>query len=355
MITINPKTRKTTIIKSIEELVPHMRWVSKDWKNFTPKMEEQLTNLLKQDKTYSGLNLLYNELKLIFGIRHGTYKHDHYVNVLGWSEDETTKFLGNKGKLFTKSVGGLTPGMADFWVRFHGMTREEAVIKVSNMQSKISKRGHGPTVNQKVSLNYYTSRGMSLEDSKVAQSNEQKKRRNNCTEYWTSRGYSEDQAALEISKIQRKRSKLSMDYWLLRGHSEIEARELSRVQQKKSSVGRSSKISQKFFEELIEKLIPLGYLSSDFLYGSNEFSIFIEDNRRIYPDFTFMPSKRIIEFDGRYWHENRKDDDKYRDAKLIKLGYEVLRISETYNKDEWDKYLLQSIEFIKTGNNHATI
>lgn len=35
-----------------------------------------------------------------------------------------------------------------------------------------------------------------------------------------------------------------------------------------------------------------------------------------------------IEYDGKFWHKNRIEQDKERDTKLLKIGWKTIRISE---------------------------
>lgn len=57
------------------------------------------------------------------------------------------------------------------------------------------------------------------------------------------------------------------------------------------------------------------------------YDISYQHNKQIYryfPDFLIL--NKIIETDGIYWHNPEKD--KIRDAKLLELGYDILRLSE---------------------------
>ena len=118
--------------------------------------------------------------------------------------------------------------------------------------------------------------------------------------------------------------------------------------QKQQMPAKYSKVSQKFFIELLNLLGKIN--KADFAFGEHEEHVYLENNKRIYLDFLHIPSKKVIEFDGKYWHEFQEEQDKYRDYALKTMGYKILRIPETYNKRLWDKYLDNAVKFISESN-----
>jgi very-short-patch-repair endonuclease len=126
--------------------------------------------------------------------------------------------------------------------------------------------------------------------------------------------------------------------------------------------GGVSKVSN----ELFEKIISLSNLKSvDTLYGiKNE--KFISNNKTHYKyDFTYLPTKKIIEFNGDYWHCNpdlykadyyhkikkmtaRKiwDYDNVKIATAKHHGYDILVIWEDDYRKEPNKVINKCINFL---------
>lgn len=347
MIQIKPKTRSLKVLNTIEDVIPYLEKFSKNWKELTPSVEARINTLLENDTFYPGMSHFSKALrKDVLEMRSGTFSRQQYIDIFGWSEEEADELLSEKGKLFKETTGGFTPGQKEFWVKHHGMSEEDAVKAVSTAQRKLSVRKKKTTKNQPTSLQFYLSRGASEEEALKAQSEVQKKRRNTCLEYWLTRGYSEEDAKQEISKLQKLRSKLSVEYWLHRGHSLEEAQKKSYQFQNHQLPGKFSKCSQRFFNDVVDKLTHHGFNREDFVFGIKEHCIYISDNKRIYCDFFHEASNKIVEFDGIYWHKNNLDKDAYRDARLRELGYSILRIDETYNKIKWSENVNTAVKFI---------
>jgi hypothetical protein len=339
------------IIKTIEEIIPHLKRVSKSWRSLTPQVKDSLLSLLSRNPIYSGMNLFHLDLrKDVLHMRSGTFSSDQYKNIFGWSEEEISSLIKSKDNIIKNSSGGLTPCMKEFWIKHHGLSEKDAIKKVSEIQTKLSKRKKKTVFNNPISLQYYLQRGINKDEAIRAQSEVQKKRRNNCIEYWLNKGYSKEYAKKEISNLQKLRSKLSIEYWLHRGYTLEQAQKEAYLAQKAQMPSKVSKISKKFFTELLLELKKYGYLENEFKYGDNEECIYISSKRRIYLDFYHQLTKKVIEFDGKYWHSEKTIEDEKRDKMLKELGYSVLRIPETYDNELWNKYLIQAVEFIVKEN-----
>ena len=99
-----------------------------------------------------------------------------------------------------------------------------------------------------------------------------------------------------------------------------------------------SKISQKLFNEI------LNYYHSDEIYFATysrndnaekynkEFKIKFDNGHFIFPDFIDLKTKKIIEFDGTYWHSEKNPRQnkfsEFRDSWIHDNGYKVLHIPE---------------------------
>lgn len=349
MITINPKTRPKIEIRSIEEIIPYLQKVSKNWKSLTPSIREKLETLLNDNLFFPGMSHFLKVVrKDVLDMRSGTFTAEQYAEIFGWSDSEISDFMQHKKNIWRKACP-YTTAQPEFWMLHHGMNLEEARNTVSKKQQILSKRKKKTTANLKNSLTYYTSRGMSEEQGLIEQSKVQRLRRNNCIEYWLSRGFSEEDGKKEISELQKKRSQLSMVYWLDRGYSIEESKEKSSLAIRKNISLRSgiSKSSKKFFTELVGILNTQGFEDGEFLFGDNEKCIFMSNQKRFYLDFYHEASNSVIEFDGHYWHKDSADQDALRDAYLLSIGLKTLRIPEPKNNRDSDKYINDAVTFIK--------
>lgn len=65
-----------------------------------------------------------------------------------------------------------------------------------------------------------------------------------------------------------------------------------------------------------------------------EYFLQIEDNKVYFLDYVNVRTKRVIEFDGSYWHSN-PEKDAIRELNIIDQGFQFLRVLDTeYSKDK---------------------
>jgi len=119
-----------------------------------------------------------------------------------------------------------------------------------------------------------------------------------------------------------------------------------------------SKISQELFDSIIEKYSP------DFVYfatykrkedeDKNNAEYKICCNQKWFSaDFIDISKNKIIEFDGDYWHSEKRGNQKRdfeRDKLLIENGYEILHIKERDYKLNKDNEIKRCINFLKKDN-----
>lgn len=184
---------------------------------------------------------------------------------------------------------------------------------------------------------------------------------------------------------------LTLEYYIKRGYSKSKAEEMLKERQTTFSLEKCiekygkeegekiwkerqekwlknykkqnfSWISQKLFWELYE-VIGTEYYEIYFatfnsetkerdLYGSNyEYSLKLS-NGIIKPDFYIKDNKKIIEFDGDYWHNQEKRGNKHRDEErdkmIIEDGYKVFHVKERDYNENPEKVIQECIEFIKS-------
>ena len=116
-----------------------------------------------------------------------------------------------------------------------------------------------------------------------------------------------------------------------------------------------SKISQELFKSIHE-----GYIGNVYYATHNRVEMSEYQNKEYIlklnksfcrPDFICLKSKKIIEFDGDYWHDNNSANptrELERDNRIKEMGYEILHIKESVYKqdkqatiDKCKKFLIQ--------------
>tara|TARA_R110000772_G_scaffold2410_2_gene8407 strand:+ start:26386 stop:27357 length:972 start_codon:yes stop_codon:yes gene_type:complete len=177
-------------------------------------------------------------------------------------------------------------------------------------------------------------------------------------EYWEIRGYSTEESIKKVSERQTTFSKeiciekhgkeKGIEVWLNR-------QEKWHKNYKKSNF---SKISQELYQslwEIIKDNIPNVFFASlnenkEIINSDKNYEYRLKLNESfILPDFFIPKLKKIIEFDGTYYHrptpENKKRE-KRRDDNIKNSGYYVLHISEyDYNKNK-ELTIQKCIDFI---------
>lgn len=112
-----------------------------------------------------------------------------------------------------------------------------------------------------------------------------------------------------------------------------------------------SKISQNIFWEIYKKLNDNQKKKCFFKELNNEWYISHKD---CFYFVDFICGKKIIEFDGVYWHKNTTMKDIKRNENYIKLGYDLLIISENDlidKKNKFDNIIIdRCVKFINDEN-----
>lgn len=236
--------------------------------------------------------------------------------------------------------GKLSVFQKEFWMR-KGMTESESIDKVAQIQSKASskktfeKRSEIAMRTSPYRKETWIAKGMTEAEAEF----EIKSRKKLNTEYWTKRGFSEEEAIVKVSEFQTLIAKNSkpdgclptqLAYWLKKTDGdEEEAKRLLADRQNTFSLekciskygadigyekwkerqdkwklvvfsdvqwigGGKSKVSSELFRLLLE---------DESLHGKNE--RFIREGKTVFKyDFCIKQTKKIIEFNGDFWHCN---------------------------------------------------
>lgn len=199
---------------------------------------------------------------------------------------------------------------------------------------------------------------------KISNSNKNNGNNNTTLIYWLNKGLTEHEAKLELSKRQTTFSLNSCikKYGREQGIEKwVKRQEKWQESCKKNKMNGFSKISQEMFWKLYSYI----EFDKDFIFFAelgpdknidssginNEYRLKLPE-RILLPDFINTKTKKIIEFDGTYWHSEKiikntnKLRDHQRDELLILNGFDVLHIKEEYYKNNKDKAIKDCLEFL---------
>ena len=129
---------------------------------------------------------------------------------------------------------------------------------------------------------------------------------------------------------------------------------------KKTKCNKFSKVSQELFWKICNNLTEKNNIffaelgedkNPDYSGINNEYRL-KTSHRMLLPDFIDINLKKIIEFDGTYWHNAHKIKnpnklrDNVRDEILISSGYNVLHIKEEDYKNNPDECISKCLNFL---------
>lgn len=176
-------------------------------------------------------------------------------------------------------------------------------------------------------------------------------------EYWIKKGYSEEEAK---KKLRERQITFSLDTCIEK-YGEIEGRKkwLERQEKWHKNYKKSnfSKISQELFH-IIYDIVKNDYEKIYFAElkdgkidksgSNNEYKLKLNEIL-VLPDFLILDSKKIIEFDGVYYHRSTPENakrERRRDKALVKEGYKILHVNEKDYRENPDKIIEQCVVFI---------
>ena len=204
-------------------------------------------------------------------------------------------------------------------------------------------------------------------------------RNTNQKEYWMKKGFSEEDSIKKVSErqttfskekcIEKYGEKEGLKIWQERQdkwQATLDAKspeEKERIARAKMCWGKGySKISQEMFWQIYEKIKNV--VDTDQIYfatynrlthkddgteKNHEYFYITEDGEHFFLDFLLRNKKRIIEFDGDYWHgeaRGNQERDRIREQKLKVAGYEIHRVSERDYKKEPVAMVYEAVQFL---------
>jgi hypothetical protein len=380
-------------IKEVNEVFPDLETFKNQvlkldknirYDNETIKKEmESLMVKLKEQEGVVSLSLMRGWLVKNYGFKTKKWGNIEYFIERGWNEVDALVELDKRNKEL-KQRNRLCE---EYWIN-KGYTKEEAINEISKQQKKSSKC---------VKIYHGKSKKM-LADKGYTE----KEIKRICltptnSEFWVNKGYSENEAKGIISKNQTKAAKQvdfekrlipsNIEYWVERGFNYQQAKQKVTERQTTFSLDicvqkygeedglkrfnerqikwlinhkktNFSKISQTLFWDILESeptiknnnifFATFKNSQKDDSGKNNEYRLSLL-NGVILPDFIDLDKRKIIEFDGTYYHrltpENSLREEK-RDKMILESGYEVLHVSEYDYKNDKQEIINKCIAFL---------
>ncbi len=224
-----------------------------------------------------------------------------------------------------------------FWIK-KGFLEDIAIQKVKEIQSKISnkktfqQRSEQATKTSPFKKESWIKKGMNDIEAEF----EVKSRKKLNKEYWIKRGFTDDESIIKVSEFQTTNAKNSkpedysptqLKYWLKKGYDEETAKKLLSKNQatftlEKCTIKYGEEIGRQKWKERQEKWKALVFNDKQWIGGGkskisnnlfekikNDLSLFGKNERFIRNgdivfkyDFCIKENKKIIEFNGDFWH-----------------------------------------------------
>lgn len=335
---VSRKTRKPCLVETADDLLPFIRTISKDFRRLTPKKETDLNEFIKINQSID-IGTLRSFLKSVFPNQRGTQKCDFYFDVLGYNQaewEERQKYYKERS-IKRQQVSDNKSSLVfcqEYWISKFG---EDGKQLYSQFQSNLSKRcsSEKKKQNSPRTIDYWTREGYGIKSASLKVSEFQSIVSPRCLNYWMKRERTSEEAMNSLHSYQSR----GRDYWVKRlgeeeGNSkmdEINSRRFQNISHRIQFSGGFSKISQDLFHSLKndEYTHFATYRNSKNNSKSrNEFVLKFDDGSWIFLDYVNTKTKKVIEFDGIYWHKGKEEFDAIRDQRIRDSGYEILRVTD---------------------------
>lgn len=226
---------------------------------------------------------------------------------------------------------------------YDGLTQEEKQQKIDALLKDLAIKKK-ENCNNPLTVDYYLKRGFSEAEAKQ----KVKERQTTFSKEKCIEKYGEEEGLKIFNERQKK--------WQEKLNSKpIE--EIERIKKAKMSFGRGySKVSQDLFNSIVKKLNgefkEIFYATINPDKKNSELMVKNHETGKYYfLDFYIKDNNKVIEFDGDYWHGERRGNQEYyenRDEDLIKLGYtNILHVKERDFKNNPEKTINECIQFIR--------
>lgn len=250
-------------------------------------------------------------------------------------ENKNTNFYKNRNKNISKSLKGRN------WISLYGKKKTKELKKLSSIRQtgkKLTEK-HKNNISKSMIGNKKLKKSLKKFFREVGISEKTKKKlRKTSSEMWNTEGFRENhrlkmyQNNIHLSK----KHKQAISRYMSSENNPAKKIEVKKKMSKKSKEWWKTHRKEIFIKfntkpnntetkiiSIIKKYkLPFKYV------GNSKKWITAIDNRRFNPDFVDETNKRIVEYDGTYWHRNRLDGDKLRNKTYKLNGYDLLIIDE---------------------------
>lgn len=241
-------------------------------------------------------------------------------------EEKSERVAGKNNPAYNHG-GKFSPFSKNF-IKYQDLSEEETLEKTKVINDK-AKKSFAENGNNSLTIQYYLDRGYTEEEGKKL--------------------ISERQSTFSLEKcIEKYGEEAGRERWLERQkkwHNSYKKSNFSKISQElfwDISINLCS-LSNIHFAELSENKLP------DFSGKNNELRMVLD--KVILPDFIDTSTKKIIEFDGTYWHgrvgHGNQTRELKRDMMMYNHGYSVLHISEDDYKKDKEKVIDTCLNFLK--------
>ena len=230
---------------------------------------------------------------------------------------------------------------------------------ILDQQSKRMSGQNNPWFNHGGTMSPYSKNSKNFDPeifNRVSASKKKNRKDNTTLEYWTDKANGNRELGEKL--LTNRQTTFSKEKCILKYGEEIGIEKWNKRQTKwlKSfSKNNYSKISQELFNSIkkiydCKNVYYATHERPDMLkYKNKEYRLNL-NSRSILPDFIDLEKKKIIEFDGNYWHNQKVPQnpqrEKNRDKAIIEMGYEVIHISESDYKKNPEREIQKCINFL---------
>lgn len=374
------------VFPNLETFKDHVLKLDKNirYDNETIKKEMELLMVkLKEQEGVVSLSLMRGWLVKNYTFKSKKWGDIEYFIERGWSEENALEEINKRNKEL-KQRNRLCE---EYWIN-KGYSKEEAIEEISKQQKKSSKcvktyhgkskqmladKGYSEEEIKRICLTptnieFWVNKGYSENDAKelisknqikaVKQVDFEKRLIPSNIEYWVEKGFNYQQAKLKVTERQ---TTFSLDICVQKYGEEVGLKKFNERQIKWLTNYKKtnfSKISQTLFWDILESEptiknnnIFFATFKNGFKYDSgknNEYRLSLL-NSVILPDFIDLAKRKIIEFDGTYYHRSTPENslrEEKRDKMILESGYQVLHISEYDYKNNKQEIINKCVAFL---------
>lgn len=255
----------------------------------------------------------------------------------GWGKGEKNPSCRKEVKEGRKSI------FSENYIGYDGLSKEEKQQKISSLLKTLAENKKKNNTNP-LTIEYYIAKGYTKEKARELL----RERQSTFTLQKCIEKYGEEKGREVFAERQKK-------WQTTLNNKPIE--EIERINKAKFFDGRGwSFISQKLFNAIVDNLNgefnEVFYATNGKSKENNEFMVFdARTGDKFFLDFYVKDNNKVIEFDGDYWHGEKRGNqkrDKDREDKLRSLGYtNILHVKERDYKNNPDKVIEECLQFIR--------